>query len=36
MYFSTKDADGKSVMASASTGSGCDVLFADNFDGCGE
>lgn len=36
MYFSTKDADGKYVMVSASTGSGCDALFANSFDGCAD
>lgn len=36
MYFSTKDASGNSVMVSATTGSGCDALFADGFDGCGD
>lgn len=35
-YFSTRDADGKLVMVSASTGSACDALFADSFDGCGD
>lgn len=35
IYFSTRDADEKLVMVSASTGSGCDALFADSFDGCG-
>ncbi|MEP6882133.1 MAG: hypothetical protein ABI866_09075, partial [Dokdonella sp.] len=35
IYFSTRDADEKYVMVSASTGSGCDALFADSFDGCG-
>ncbi|MBL0162880.1 MAG: hypothetical protein IPP82_04270 [Xanthomonadales bacterium] len=36
IYFSTRDADEKFVMVSASTGSGCDALFADSFDGCGD
>ena len=36
MYFSTKDAAGNTVMVSASTGSGCDALFADGFEGCGD
>ena len=36
MYFSTKDASGNYVMVSATTGSGCDALFADGFDGCGD
>ncbi|MEO7013032.1 MAG: hypothetical protein ABIR27_11760 [Dokdonella sp.] len=36
IYFSTRDADEKYVMVSASTGSGCDALFADSFDGCGD
>ena len=35
IYFSTRDADEKFVVVSASTGSGCDALFADSFDGCG-
>ena len=35
MYFSTKDAAGNDVMVSATTGSACDALFADGFDGCG-
>lgn len=35
MYFSTIDANGNYVMVSATTGSGCDALFADGFDGCG-
>ena len=34
-YFSTQDANGHYVMVSASTGSACDALFADNFEGCG-
>ncbi len=36
MYFSTKDADGHFVLVSASTGSSCDALFADGFEGCGD
>lgn len=36
MYFSTRDQNEKSVMVSASTGSGCDALFADGFEGCGD
>lgn len=36
MYFSTQDSNGKYVMVSASTGSACDALFADGFEGCGE
>lgn len=34
-YFSTQDANGKYVMVSATTGSACDALFADGFEGCG-
>lgn len=34
-YFSTQDAAGNYVMVSASTGSACDALFADSFEGCG-
>jgi len=34
-YFSTQDGAGKYVMVSVSTGSACDTLFADSFDGCG-
>jgi hypothetical protein len=34
-YFSTQDANGNFVMVSASTGSACDALFADGFEGCG-
>jgi hypothetical protein len=36
MYFGTRDAQGRSVVVSATTGSGCDALFADGFDGCGD
>jgi hypothetical protein len=35
VYFSTQDAAGKFVMLSATTGSACDALFADGFEGCG-
>jgi len=36
-YFSTKDADGKYVVAGATTGSACDALFVDGFEmRCGE
>lgn len=35
-YFSSKDADGNFVMLSATTGSACDALFADGFEGCGD
>ena len=35
-YFSTQDADGKFVTVSATTGSACDALFADGFEGCGD
>ena len=34
-YFSTQDASGNYVTVSASTGSACDALFADGFEGCG-
>jgi hypothetical protein len=34
-YFSTQDANGNFVMVSATTGSACDALFADGFEGCG-
>jgi hypothetical protein len=34
-YFSTRDASGNYVMVSATTGSACDALFADGFEGCG-
>jgi hypothetical protein len=35
VYFSTQDAAGSTVFVSASTGSACDALFADSFEGCG-
>jgi hypothetical protein len=35
-YFSTQDANGAYVMVSATTGSACDALFADGFEGCGD
>lgn len=36
-WFSTRDANGKYVMASTSTGSACDALFADGFEThCGD
>ena len=35
-YFSTQDANGKFVTVSATTGSACDALFADGFEGCGD
>ncbi len=34
-YFSTQDANGDFVMVSATTGSACDAIFADGFEGCG-
>ena len=35
-YLSTQDTSGNYIMVSASTGSSCDALFADGFEGCGE
>jgi hypothetical protein len=34
-FFSTQDANGDFVMVSATTGSACDAIFADGFEGCG-
>lgn len=36
VYFSTQDAAGNYVMVSSTTGSACDALFADGFEGCGD
>jgi hypothetical protein len=34
-YFSTKDQNGNPVVATATTSSACDALFADGLEGCG-
>jgi hypothetical protein len=36
VYLSTQDASGNFVMVSSSTGSACDAIFADSFEGCGD